>query len=290
MMEVFFLGTGSTVPTINRFHASVAVRRTGEIFLFDCGEGCQIRIQQLHLSPHKISHIFISHFHGDHCFGLPGLLYSMGINGRKSPVHIHSGSPETMKTFLEFLEDDVSYDIIYEGPGYEGKDVFVKALKTVHTTFSYAFRLEERPSLNVNKIKLKELSIPDGPWLQELKDGDMTYNGKTYAQKELTLEKLGKSIVYSGDTLPIDEMVDFSRGTELLIHECTYGRDLIRKAKERNHSWAAAVAKIAKKADVKALALMHFSRRYDETHVLLDEAKEFFDDTIIAEDLMCVKI
>jgi len=290
MIEIFFLGTGSTVPNIERFHPAVAMRRSGEIFLFDCGEGCQIRIQQLHLSPHKINHIFISHFHGDHCFGLPGLLYSMGMNGRKTPIHIHSGSPETMKIFLEFLEEDVPYEIIYEGPEYEGEDVFVHAIKTEHSPFSHAFRLEERPKINVNKKKLDALGIPDGPHLKQLRTRDMVYKGKTYAQAELTKVKPGKSIVYTGDTLPMKELVEFAKTADILIHECTYGRDLTDKARERRHSWAAAVAKTAASAAVKKLVLIHFSRRYYSTNELLDEAKEFFDNTIVAEDMMCVKV
>ena len=290
MLEVFFLGTGSTVPTIERFHASVAIRRSGEIFLFDCGEGCQIRIQQLHLSPHKINHIFISHFHGDHCFGLPGLLYSMGINGRTAPVHIHSGSPKTMRMFLEFLENDVPYEIVYDGPEYEGEEVIVKAIRARHSIYAQAFRFEEKPKLNVDKAKLKALGIPDGPHLQQLKLGDMKYEGKTYKQTELTRITPGKSVVYSGDTLPFDEMAVFAKGTELLIHEATYGKDMMDKAKERKHSWAAAAADIAKKANAQKLALMHFSRRYDETNELLKEAKEVFDNTVITEDLMCVKV
>lgn len=290
MIEVFFLGTGSTVPNIDRFHPGVALRRKGEIFLFDCGEGCQIRIQQLHLSPHKINHIFISHFHGDHCFGLPGLLYSMGMNNRNSPLHIHSGSPETMQTFVEFLEEDVPYEIIYEGPEYEGKEVSVHATKTEHSAFSYAYRFEERPKINVQKAALEARGIPDGPWLKQLREGNMEYNGKTYPQSELTQVSKGKSVVYSGDTLPMESMASFAKGADLLIHECTYGKDLMDKAKERRHSWSSAVGKIAAAAGAKKLALMHFSRRYDSTNELLKEAKEFFDNTFVAEDTMNVRV
>ncbi len=290
MIEVFFLGTGSTVPNIERFHSSVALRRKGDLFLFDCGEGCQIRIQQLHLSPHKIGRIFVSHFHGDHCFGLPGLLYSMGINNRKDPLYIHSGSPGTMKTFLEFLENDVPFPIFYEGPEYDGEEVFVRAMKTSHSRFSHAFRFEERPKINVETEELRKRGIPDGPHLKQLRTGDMTYKGKNYSQEQLTRTTPGKSIVYSGDTIPMGEMVDFAKNVDLLIHECTFGDDLEKKAAERKHSWSSAVAKIAAQAEVKRLALIHFSRRYDDAAKLKKDAEKFFPRVFVAKDLMKVRV
>jgi ribonuclease Z len=298
-VEIVFLGTGGSVPTRNRNTSATAVRVGPEIFLFDCGEGTQRQLMGSTVSFMKITRIFITHLHGDHFLGLPGLIQSMNFAGRLEPLDIYGpeGTASTVHTILNLgyfqagfrvTGHDVADQEVVQGKGY-----WVKAVRTDHSIPSFGFVLSEevRPG-RFNKTRAMELGVPEGPLFSKLQSGSrVTVNGNEILPEMVVGDpRPGLKIAFSGDTRPSDHFLESILGCDLLVHEATADVSLQDKAKEFGHSTARDAATIAALAGVKALYLNHFSGRYEDVGMLVDEAREIFPNTWASEDLMVVQV
>jgi ribonuclease Z len=294
-LEVIFLGTGGSWPTVQRNVTSVALKKDGEVILFDCGEGTQRQIQRSSLSYMDISHIFISHFHGDHFLGLSGLLQTMQLNDRKEPVHIYgpSGIDELAVKLVTLGYFRPSFPIfsheIYDEDTLSFDGYFIDVLQTDHGVPSLAFRFREpiRPG-KFDKPKALELGIPEGPLFSKLQRGNMVElaNGrKILPEMVLGPSRPGRIVVYSGDTKPVNSMISFAEHADVLIHEATFDESLSERANDYGHSTAKQAAEIALKAEVDLLVLTHISPRYLSVKQLKKEAEEVFNPVIIPKDL-----
>jgi len=300
MTDILFLGTGAGIPSRSRSLPCVAVRSGSDIVLFDCGEGAQRQMMMSPMSFMKVSGIFITHFHGDHLLGLPGLLQTMGMSGRKKEVVIGGpkGIAESVKhllaacerTYTEKDPTDPTKELEFplkviemdrttvEFEGYK-----VESFRTDHGVTSIGFKFVENDRLGkFDKEKAISLGL-------EGKDFSMIQEGKTVkgVSPEMILgpSEPGRSIVYSGDTAPCEELAESVRGVHVLIHESTYAEGETELARNYMHSTCVDAAKIASEAGVKALILTHMSNRYDNPELLRKEAAQVFENTMLAHDM-----
>jgi ribonuclease Z len=293
-LSIIFLGTGGSWPTINRNVTAIALKRGSEIILFDCGEGTQRQFQKSYLSYMQISKIFITHFHGDHFLGLPGLVQTMQLNDRELPLHIYG--PKGMKLLASQLLSlgyfRPSYKIVvHELKGGESvafDEYIIHTLRVKHNVPALAYCLEEnlRPG-KFNKSKAIELGIPEGPLFSKLQKGEniRLKNGmKITPRMVLGPPRSGRKIVYSGDTIPVKAMISFSKKADVLIHEATFDSELEDLSKDYGHTTAYQAAEIAKKAQVKKLFLVHISPRYLDAHILELDARQVFRHSYVSKD------
>jgi len=299
-LNILFLGTGGSWPTIKRNVTSIAVKRGSEIILFDCGEGTQRQFQKSKLSYMQISKIFITHFHGDHFLGIPGLIQTMQLNDREIPLHIYGpkGMIKLTDQLLSLGYFKPNYEIISheinENDVIDFGEYYIKTLKVKHGVPTLAYALEEkiRPG-KFDKPKALKLGIPEGPLFSKLQHGQtiLLENGeKITPGMVLGPARKGRKIVISGDTKPIDEMIDFSKDADILIHEATFDSELKEISGEYGHSTAFQAAEIAKKADVEKLFLVHISPRYLNNKVIENEARRVFKNSFVPNDLQEIEI
>ncbi len=295
MFELIFLGTNATKPTLERFTSSFAIRYEGEVLLFDAGEGIQIRLAQAKLSPNKISRIFITHFHGDHVLGIPGLLYSMAKNERTKELYIHGpkGTAELVKNLLRLSYGRIPFKIYAVEGGYETKEFEVRPFEVNHGTVAWGWVFKQKDRVNVNKQKMREFGLKPSRKFALLKQGkEIEINGILLKPEEWLVIKPGVKVVYSGDTAPCESLVEAARGADLLIHEATYLHEDKPEDEWSLHSSAREAAEVARKAGVKYLFLTHFSPRYqsEDLELLWEEAFKIFPHVFIARDLMKLKL
>ena len=293
-LSIIFLGTGGSWPTIKRNVASVAVKRAREVILFDCGEGTQRQFQKSKLSYMQISKIFITHFHGDHFLGLPGLIQTMQLNDRDVPLHIYGpkGIQNLVGQLLSLGYFKPNYPIVShevkDGDKIEFEEYFINVLKVKHGIPAVAYSIEEklRPG-KFDKPKALKLGIPEGPLFSKLQKGLAV---KLKDGREITPDNVlgpsrkGRKVVISGDTVPLDKMVNFAKDADVLIHEATFDSTLESVSKEYGHTTASQAAEIAKKSNTDRLFLTHISPRYLDNKTLEDEAKKIFKNSIAPKD------
>lgn len=298
-LYIYFLGTGGSWPSSDRNVSATAIKRGGEVLLFDCGEGTQRQIQKSPLSYMQITKIFITHFHGDHFLGLPGLFQTLQLNDRKEELHVYG--PRGMKKLLYQLLHlgyfTPAYDII--GHEMEGGDEIqfdgykVKCTYAFHNVPALSYSLEEdkRPG-RFNKKKALELGVPEGRLFGKLQKGkEVEVNGKTITpDMVLGKPRPGRKITISGDTAPYNAFIEFAKGSDVLIHDATTDSSLEEKANEYGHSTAKQAAEIALKAGVGKLYLTHISPRYRDAKPLEKEAREVFAESYVAHDFMEVEV
>lgn len=297
MIEVTILGTGATRPTLRRFTTALVVRHEGEVFLFDAGEGVQIRLAQSGFSLMKIDKIFITHFHGDHILGLPGILFSMAKNERKAPVNIYGpiGIERIVNGLLSLGFGRIPFEVkvheVHPGQSIGGKlnergsEYLIDTFKTRHTKESIGYVFREKGYANVDKEKMKKEKIKSNPKFSELKEGkEIEIDGRVFSPKDWLIEMPGASIAYTGDTMKTAEVVSAVQGVDVLIHEATFNEE-DREKFDWGHSSAKDAAEVARDAKVKHLYLIHFSHRYTSVKPLLAEALRVFKNSYIAEDL-----
>ncbi len=293
-LQLIFLGTGGSWPTVKRNVTSLAVKRAGEILLFDCGEGTQRQFQKSQLSYMQITHLFITHFHGDHFLGIPGLIQTMQLNDRETPLHIYG--PKGMIPLLNQLLQLGYFKPVYEiivheltsGEHIDLDGYTIETLAMDHGIPSLAYSLIEakRPG-RFNKPKALSLGIPEGPLFNKLQKGTaITLEDGTLVTPSMVLgpSRRGRKIVFSGDTRPTKNMISFAQDADVLIHEATFASDLEETALNYGHSTAAHAAEIAKKAKVKALYLTHISPRYMDYRDIQDDAREIFAESYVPKD------
>jgi ribonuclease Z len=295
-MQICFLGIGGSWPCKERSVPAVAIKRGPEIILFDCGEGTQRQFQKSPLSYMDVDCIFISHFHGDHFLGLPGLIQTMSLNDRKKPLHVYG--PEGIKKLMDQLLHlgyfTPTYEIVahelLDGEFVDCDEYVVRAFSVKHTvpTLGYALVENERPG-RFNKKKALELGVPEGPMFGKLQAGQSVKlkDGKTIKPEDvLGKPRPGRKIVYSGDTAPCPSLLEAARGCDALIMDATAGDALKEKAAQYGHSTARQTAELAKEAGAKSLFLFHFSPRYEDASVLEKEAKEIFENSVLSAELL----
>ena len=311
-MKVTFLGTSSGVPTRSRNVSAIALRlpQRAELWLFDCGEGTQHQFIRSDLRLSQLRRIFISHMHGDHIFGLPGLLASLGLAGNSSGLDLYG--PEPLENYLNGVlrssSSKIGYPITINRVKdhaenntilIEDKDITVRCIALNHRVPSYAYRIEEKAksgSFNINKAR--ELKIPEGPIYTKLKnlesvvleDGRI-FNGQDFCGPE----KPGASLVYCSDTVFTENAVTLAKGADVLIHESTYSHADADLAFQRGHSTSTMAAQTAIEAGVGKLVLTHISPRYApgnkiNQNDLLKEAQAIFPNTILAKDFLELEI
>ena len=289
MLEITFLGTGAGVPSKDRAMSAVAVRQGSQVTLFDCAEGTQRQLMISKLSFMKIDQIFITHLHGDHMLGLPGLIQTMGMSGRKSPLDVYGpkGIRDAVLGMLNACEGVYEYDLhiteLEPSERLEFKTHAVTAFPTRHGVPSLGFRYEENETPGAfDKAKAISLGISPGPDFGRLQRGE-TVNG-VRPEQVMDPPKKGLSVVYTGDTVPDESVVIGSKGADVLIHDSTYDVGEVERAALHMHSTCGQAAEIAKRASVRYLLLTHFSHRYDDGTVLQDHAREIFGNTFSVND------
>ncbi len=315
-MKVIFLGTSSGMPTLKRNVSSIALVfiNKNKLWLWDCGESTQQQIQKTSLKLYKLEKIFITHLHGDHLFGLPGLLASRGLKGGKNQNRVQIFGPEGLdkylKEILNMTKTYIPYEIEIEiippnlstGIIWENEEYMVQYTELNHNIKTYAYSVEEKKDKSHFLIeKARRLNIPHGPIYRTLKEGKTIElpNGRILQGKNfLSKVRKGRKIVFSGDTAYCENLVHLSKGADLLIHEATFSQQEEDIAKRNFHSTTIIAAKVAKKAQVKQLILTHISPRYSSNNnksaitesELLAEAQNIFPEVKLAEDFMEYKI
>lgn len=301
MLRITFLGTGGSTPTPNRNPSTIAVNREGELMLFDCGEGAQQQMMRAKTGM-KITAIFLTHFHADHVLGIPGLLQTMALQGREEPLEIYG--PRYVDKFLHHLlalgyagrsfevrAIELSPGDVVRRAGYE-----IRTVKTVHNVVSIGYVLDEdtRPG-RFNRERAIELGIKPGPLFAKLQSGRSIIVDDKEIKPEQVLgpPRPGRKIVYTGDTRPCESVIEASSNADLLIHDGSLSEETKEIAFDYMHSTALEAAEVAKEAGVSKLILTHLSARYSDLNGarrLKEEARQVFENTDVANDLMTVEV
>jgi ribonuclease Z len=310
-MKVVFLGTSSGMPTLKRNVSSIALIfiNKNKLWLWDCGEGTQQQIQKTSLKVSTLEKIFISHLHGDHLFGLPGLLASRGLRGGKDQQKVQIFGPENLDKYLKetlsITKTYIPYEIeikiippnLSTGIIWEDEEYLVQYTEVNHNIKTYAYSVEEKKDKYRFLIeKACRLNIAPGPIYGALRGGKTVElsNGRIFQGKDFVSEiRKGRKIVFCGDTAYCENLLHLAKGADLLIHEATFSQQEEDLAKRNFHSTTTIAAKVAKEAQVKQLILTHISPRYSSNNklaitegALFVEAQCVFPQIILAEDFM----
>jgi len=300
-LNVVFLGTAASIPTVARALPCVVVKRKNEILMFDCGEGVQRQMIKAGVGFHRKMKAFVSHMHGDHILGLPGLLQTMSLLDRQQKLEVYG--PVGIRAFVEAIRETVQFVLTFpidiheienEGVICQEKEYEFKVARTDHVIPNLAYALIEKPRPGrFNPKKAKTLGVPEGPLWSKLQLGEKvkTPTGSVVKPEQVVgAPRPGRKIVYSGDTRPIKSLLKLAENADLLIHETTFDDELLDKAKEDGHSTPGQAADTAKKAKVKRLILTHLSSRYKNPQALLEQAKKIFSNVDVAEDFMEISV
>ncbi len=288
-IRIVFLGTAAAVPSPKRNSFGIALRFEGDVFLFDCGEASQRQLMKYKMSYSKVKAIFVSHLHPDHLLGIPGLVFTLELNGRKEPLYVFG--PKGIARRMEELfggwgKSFVKVEEIDENFSFKSEKFVVNAFPVEHYKNALGFVFEEKEKKNFDKKKCDELGIK-GRMFGELEEkGEVKVGRKVIEIGEVTSRKKGRKIVFTGDTMACEEVVKAAKDADLLVHDSTFSFEMKQEADEKQHATAKEAAETAKKAGAKQLVLTHISNRYEDASVLEKEAKKVFENTRVAEDGM----
>ena len=302
IFKITILGSGAALPTSKRGPSAQYIECINRHILIDCGEGTQMQLRKFGIHFQKITHILISHLHGDHFFGLPGLLSTMNLLGRNTGITIYG--PANLYSLLNdifssggqqlnFKLNFVALDFKEEKVIFDDKLISIKSFPLKHRIPTCGFKIEEKiKEYSINSEVTKELAIPlkDYP---KLKRGEniVLENGTQIDFRNCVFApKNPRSYAYCSDTYPSDKYLNSIQGVNMLYHEATFTEELADRAKSTLHSTAKKAAEIAQKAKVKKLMLGHLSSRYENSKGHLQEATQIFKDTIVAEDGMVIEL
>lgn len=300
--ELHILGCGSALPTTRHFPTSQVLNVRDKLYMIDCGEGAQLQFRKSHLKFSRLNHIFISHLHGDHCFGLPGLISTLNLLGRTADLHIYSpaGLEELLRPMLAFFNREMTYQIYFHAFDtkvseliYEDRSLKVTTIPLRHRMPSCGFLFAEKPTPNhiiremidFYKVPLYEIN--------RIKNGAdfMTSEGELVPNARLTSPSAPpRSYAYCSDTIYLPSLAEFIHGVNLLFHEATFASSEVQRAKETFHTTAWQAARLAKDAAVRSLLIGHYSARYEDESVLLEEAAAVFPHTQLARENMCIPV
>ncbi|MCG7280557.1 ribonuclease Z [Chryseobacterium taklimakanense] len=297
------LGFNSAIPTINSAPTAQFLEMEERHFLIDCGEGTQVQLRKAKARFSKINHIFISHLHGDHCFGLPGLIASFRLLGRETPLHIYGpkGIKEMLETVFRLTETHKGFEVVYHELDknysekiFEDNRVEVFTIPLDHRIYCNGYLFREKPKerhLNMQEIsKYPEIETCD---YHNLKLGkDFVLSDGYILKNEVLTKEPAKSVSYAfcSDTRYFESIVPVIENVDVLYHEATFLHDLKEMADYTGHTTALEAARIARKANVGKLILGHFSNRYGDLSVFTNEAREIFPNTFLPKQLEPVKI
>jgi ribonuclease Z len=293
---VTILGSGGAVPLVRRNPSAQVLNIHERLFLLDCAEGTQVQLRKNRIKFHRINHIYITHLHGDHYFGIMGLITTYHLLGRNNELHVFAPAPleEIINTQLEASNTVLRYTLIFHPVDtekslmiYEDELMSVTTVPLEHNfpTCGFFFR-EKRAKRNIRKDFLEGKQVSNGD-IKKIKEGsDYTdSSGNVYANEDITLDPPEpRSYAYITDTAYHEPIVPIIKGASLLYHEATFMEDKAQDAKDKYHSTALQAATIAKKANVKKLVLGHYSARYRSIGKIQEEAQEVFPNTIMADD------
>jgi len=300
-LRVTFLGTAGSIPTPQRGLPAIAIQRTNELILFDCGEGLQRQMIRAGVSFHRKAKVFVTHMHGDHVLGLPGLLQTMSLMNREKKLEVYG--PVGIEAFVKAIQETVQFVLTFPihvkeieeaGVVCREKEYEVQAVCVDHLIPALAYALVEEPRPGrFYPEKAKSLGVPEGPLWSKLQHGSVVeLPDKRTVKPEDVLgpPRPGRKIIYTGDTRPINSLVKFAKNANLLIHEVTFDDELFERAQEEGHSTPSGAAETAKKAKAKWLVLTHISARYKDIILFLEQAKKIFPKVDVAEDFMKIEL
>jgi ribonuclease Z len=295
-MRVTFLGTSGAVPTTRRNTSGLLVNRDGDRLLFDCGEGTQRQMMRFETG-FSVEHVFVTHLHGDHVLGIPGLVQTFDFNDREAPLAIHAphGTRGQLEDLVSAVGTSPSFPVrvTQNGPGdvvLDREEYEVRAVKVDHRTraLGYALVEAERKGRFDRETAEHELGIPPGPKYSKLHRGEpVEHDGRTVQPEEVVgPPRPGRRFVYTGDTRPTESVVDAAADADLLVHDATFASDWVDRARETGHATAREAADVASRAGAKRLALVHVSTRYaGDPSPIEDEARDAFDgEAFVPED------
>lgn len=300
--ELHILGCGSATPTTVHNPSSQVLSYREKLFMIDCGEGTQLQMRQNKLRLSKLNHIFISHLHGDHCFGLIGLISTLGLLGRTGDIVIHSipDLEKILRPQLEYFCRENPFKVVFAPFDwtkseliYEDRSMTVKTIPLKHRVPCAGFLFQEKPkeaNLKGDMVEFYNIPIRERTKIKQgtdfiLEDGTIVPNSI------LTIPpKPSRSYAYCSDTAYNEDIIPIIKDVDVLYHESTFAQDAQARAKQTGHSTSIEAATIALKANVKRLILGHFSARYPNNDILLEEAKTAFENTKLAYEGMCENI
>ena len=300
--EVNILGCGSALPTTRHLPSSQIVNFRENLFMIDCGEGVQQQLRRTKQKFSRLAHIFLSHMHGDHVFGLPGLISTLGLLGRTGDlfVYAHADAEKVFRPILDYFCKDLPFEVkfISIDPAkheviYEDRSLRVWSLPLKHRVPTCGFLFEEKPRLRHLKpdmIEFWQIPIRD---LHSIKEGEdwIAPDGTVVKNNMLTRTPVApRRYAYCSDTAYTEKILPWVDGVDVLFHEATFTDEARQRAKQTFHSTAAQAAMIASKAKVKKLVIGHFSARYEDDTVLLKEAKQGFDNVILAKEGLKIEL
>ena len=296
-MQILFLGTSSMVPTKERNQSGILISYGSEGILIDCGEGMQRQLKVAGAKLTSITKILISHWHGDHVLGLPGLIQSMSATGYEKTLRIYG--PVGTKKFMEnmfgvFVFDrriDLKVHEVKSGKFFVGRDIIIEAEPLDHNIETLGYNIIERDKRKITLKFVKKMGIPEGPLLGKLQDGkSVVWKGKKVDVGKATHIVKGKKVTVISDTVPCKEADILAKDSDLLICESTYASNLEKKGEEYGHMTAKQAAEMANRSNTKKLVLTHFSARYKNAHELEEDARDYFDNVLCAKDFMKINL
>jgi ribonuclease Z len=300
VIDIVFLGTGGSIPTTGRNHPAIVIRHSGWNLMLDCGEDAQRQFELASLGKNKKMSILISHMHGDHVLGLGGLLLRFSLLGRIKPLEIY-GPPELIP-YVKMNQATINLGTTFKttvygissGVLFDADDLQVRAFEVDHRGLAFGYELTyQRPTGEFNPESAKKLGVPKGPLWGQLADGKTIKlpDGTVIKPDDVTAPKPKPlKIVYTGDTRPCDTLRDAAKGANVLISEAMYTSEHSELAEERGHMTAASAAQVAKSSGVGTLVVTHYSPRYENGQPILEEAQTIFPNTILASDMMRMKL
>lgn len=300
--EVTILGCGSALPTTRHFASAQVVNLREKLFMIDCGEGAQMQLRRSRLKFSRLNHIFISHLHGDHCFGLMGLISTFGLLGRTAKLHIYAPAPldQLLQPQLDYYCAGMDYQVEVHTidttrftPVYEDRSVTVYTLPLRHRIACCGFLFREKPTLpHIIREKIDFYQVPEYA-INQIKNGAdwTTPDGEVIPNRYFTRpSEPARSYAYCSDTCYLPELQEHLKNVDLLFHEATFGKDLEKRAQETFHTTAEQAATLARDSQAGRLCIGHFSARYEDETPLLHEAREIFPNTILARENLTLKL
>ncbi|HRU64008.1 MAG TPA: ribonuclease Z [Paludibacteraceae bacterium] len=295
--KLTILGCGSALPTNKNFPSSFMFDIRDKQFMIDCGEGSQIRLRQMGLKTNRFGHIFISHLHGDHCFGLLGLISTFSLLHRTAELHIHAHPDleKIMETQMNYFCLGIPFKVIFHSFDpeinaliYEDRSIKVYTIPLKHKIPTCGFLFEEKPrQRHILREMIDFYKIPISK-IPKIKQGEdfVTEEGEVVPNEKLTVENIKPvRFAYCSDTMYDENIIPLIHGVDCLYHEATFMEEDAARAKKTFHSTARQAAEIAKKAGVKKLIIGHYSARYTDQSLVLKEALEVFDQAVLGEDM-----
>ena len=297
-IKITFLGTGGIIPTEDRNHIAMLLTYRDENILVDCGEGTQRQFRKAKINPCKITKLLITHWHGDHVLGIPGLLQTLALNGYKKTLEVYGpkGTKQFMKEMLKvfhFVADiKIKVQEVSNEKFFENNEFYLESKPMTHGIACNAYAFVAKGKIRIDRDKLAKSKLPSGPLMKKLKEGkDITYNGKKILAKNLTYMQGSKRVSFILDTGKNENIVPFAKDSDLLIIDSTYADDMKELAQDHKHLTSSQSAEIAKKAKVKELVLTHISQRYGrDPKKILNEAKKIFKKSSVVNDFDSVEI